>query len=378
MAGWGTGANGMTASHSINGAGDDWRPYDCNVFSINQAGDAQGGFADFYLTLPAEVGKWYESSAYLGLHRCDAQIYCAFLDAGGNYIHAPAAGSTAAQGAGGQILTGYSRPAIKAQAPAGTTRVQFIARKLPTYPGQGDSWMFMAKPQLKEVNAAATSPSPYSPSGNTATVAVAAAAAADAQGKTAAYWQVNSAVPGQRAQLTVWANNGGAGVDIVGNVRISGDLMVDGSINGAKIVNGAVVTDKIANQAVSKTNYAQLSAPGIDVPTNSEVALYTTTFVKDVASSDIEFECSLAMTATAFNLWMRIYVDGNVSWFRRLNVPGMGASTGSDFMSSRYRISGLSAGSHTISFRVFNNFPTGGQALNVGEGSNFQITEVKK
>ncbi|QOT72832.1 hypothetical protein H5V43_06890 [Sphingobium fuliginis] len=204
--------------------------------------------------------------------------------------------------------------------------------------------------------------------GHTASLTTQSGAIATLQGRTSAFWQVD-AVAGGRAQLKVYADaNGGGGVDIVGDVRISGNLVVDGTIS----------TGKITNQAVSKTNYAQLSAPGIDVPTNSEVALYTTTFVKDEGASDIEFECSLAMTATAFNLWMRIYVDGGVSWFRRLNVPGMGASTGSDFMSSRYRISGLSAGSHTISFRVFNNFPTGGQALNVGEGSNFQITEVKK
>ena len=77
------------------------------------------------------------------------------------------------------------------------------------------------------------------------------AAATDAFGRTRAYMQVLAAVPGSRAQLTVWADNAGAGVDIVGNVAISGGLLVDGTINGVKLQDLAVQTAKIANYAVN-------------------------------------------------------------------------------------------------------------------------------
>lgn len=51
------------------------------------------------------------------------------------------------------------------------------------------------------------------------------------QGRTAAFWQV-TAVAGGRAQLTVYADaNGGAGVDIVGDLRVSGDVLIGGTVN---------------------------------------------------------------------------------------------------------------------------------------------------
>lgn len=59
-------------------------------------------------------------------------------------------------------------------------------------------------------------------------------AVANINGKVAAYWQVQAVAGNNRAQMTVHADaNGGAGVDIVGDVRFSG-----GNANGTCIVNG--------------------------------------------------------------------------------------------------------------------------------------------
>lgn len=53
----------------------------------------------------------------------------------------------------------------------------------------------------------------------------------DMQGRTSAYWKVE-AVAGGRAQLKVYADaNGGGGVDIGGDLRVNGNVMVTGSIN---------------------------------------------------------------------------------------------------------------------------------------------------
>lgn len=87
-----------------------------------------------------------------------------------------------------------------------------------------------------------------------ATVSVQAGAIAQAQGdaddalaKLVAYWQV-TAVSGGRAKLRVYADsNGGGGVDIEGDVRISGNLIVDGTIVNSKLPNTVIDQPKLAN-----------------------------------------------------------------------------------------------------------------------------------
>lgn len=60
-------------------------------------------------------------------------------------------------------------------------------------------------------------------------------------GKTGAFWQTLAVAGNNRAQLSIFADaNAGAGVDIVGDVAISGSLVVGGSITTGKIQNNAV------------------------------------------------------------------------------------------------------------------------------------------
>jgi hypothetical protein len=60
-------------------------------------------------------------------------------------------------------------------------------------------------------------------------------------GKLNAYWQVESVAGNNRAQLTVHADaNGGAGVDIVGDVAISGNLLVSGTVTTSALVANSV------------------------------------------------------------------------------------------------------------------------------------------
>ena len=164
---------------------------------------------------------------------------------------------------------------MKVTTPANTADLLLLVRKENTYAGQPDSWLMFARPQIKEVSANAQGPVPYSPSDNRAAVEVIAAAASDAYNRTRAFWQVNAATPGQRAQLTVWADNAGAGVDIVGNVAISGNLLVDGTINGQKIGGGAVDTAKIATEAVTKSYFAALASPIVSAGVGAATTVLT-------------------------------------------------------------------------------------------------------
>lgn len=67
------------------------------------------------------------------------------------------------------------------------------------------------------------------------------------QGRTAAYWSTTAVANGNRAQLTIRADQGGGGVDIIGDVSISGNLLVSGSVQTRNIAEGAV-NDLLAMQ----------------------------------------------------------------------------------------------------------------------------------
>lgn len=72
--------------------------------------------------------------------------------------------------------------------------------------------------------------------GTAATVTTQAGTIAGLQARTAAYWRTTAVAGNNRAQITISADaNAGAGVDIIGDVSISGDLLVGGSIQSAKM-----------------------------------------------------------------------------------------------------------------------------------------------
>jgi len=83
--------------------------------------------------------------------------------------------------------------------------------------------------------------------GTAAIVTQQAGSLVDLRGRTAAYWRTTAVAGNNRAQITISADaNAGAGVDIIGDVSISGNLLVSGS----------VVTDRIAPNAVSSIGAA--------------------------------------------------------------------------------------------------------------------------
>lgn len=82
-----------------------------------------------------------------------------------------------------------------------------------------------------------------------ASVTTQATAITTLQGRTAAFWNV-TAVAGGRAQLSVFADaNGGAGVDIVGDLKVNGNLLVTGTVNSTQL--GANAASSGANDYVA-------------------------------------------------------------------------------------------------------------------------------
>lgn len=306
----------------------NWRPIGEHALYIQQTDNNSGVYGEYTTYMPCEVGKYYEGSLYTGLHRAPATLYVLPVDASGNWmVSQGASASIPAAYAGGPDLSSWGRPFVKiGPIPAGARQIVILARKSGTTSGN-DSYLFLCRPQLKEVTATTQGPSVYSPSANWATVEQTSAAATDAWSRTRAYWQVNAAVPGQRAQLTVYADNGGAGVDIVGNVSISGNLVVDGSIwAGSKLIDGSINTQKVAdNQITSPTvfyNGAQISAAANTWTKISEVTL--TTIGKPVLlNTCAAVRMSNTGTATITACTLRILRNGVEIY----SVPGLSQMT---------------------------------------------------
>lgn len=138
---------------------------------------------------------------------------------------------------------------------AGTTGRRYTFRKLVSSPTNGNtSWAFYCmtswggfdptmpvktlkwhrcsiRPATPQEIESATVLAPLS-----ATVSTHSSAIALLNGYTEARWVTTAVAGSGRAQLAIFANaNGGGGVDIVGDVKIDGDLLVTGSVSSSEL-----------------------------------------------------------------------------------------------------------------------------------------------
>lgn len=155
---------------SVNLAGADWHPQGVNCLVLRQAGvSAPGGYADVSGTdIAVAPGVWYEFSAYSGAHRCNLDLYVAWINASGaavGYSGFSPATRNYQEASGGNAISGYKRLFAVGQAPAGTTRARFVFRKSGTLT-PSDSYMFWCMPYFGVATGPnQTQPSPWSPPG---------------------------------------------------------------------------------------------------------------------------------------------------------------------------------------------------------------------
>ncbi len=116
--------------------------------------------------------------------------------------------------------------------------------------------------------------------GTAATVTTQAGTIAGLQARTAAYWRTTAVAGNNRAQITISADaNAGAGVDIIGDVSISGNLLVSGS----------VVTDRIALNGVTNTvAIAGMSGGGVSAADTGESGRLTITSTGGTMKVDVQ------------------------------------------------------------------------------------------
>lgn len=129
-------------------------------------------------------------------------------------------------------------------------------------------------------------------------------------GKTAAYWSVESVAGNNRAQLTVHADaNAGAGVDIIGDVSISGDLLVEGT----------VTSNAIAPHAISDGDL--VSSPSQTFGT-SPVGITYTAYTVSAWLTPLTYSFTLTSAARVgfIAVWKQVYTNQAQNYAARLNL----------------------------------------------------------
>lgn len=127
------------------------------AFDVHVAGPQP----DNYITVVP--GQKYILSVHLQGHRCNARLGIAwFNSAGSNFSESGTENFVLPQGAA-ESLDQYLRPALVATAPAGAMYCLVFVRKLNTYAGQTESWLWIAAPQFEPASANQTVPSAYVP-----------------------------------------------------------------------------------------------------------------------------------------------------------------------------------------------------------------------
>jgi hypothetical protein len=286
--GWTFSGDASKHSYGRDPAGDGFRPAPEHVLGIYENIPNGDYWADYISDwVPCVAGQWYQGSAYIATQRCNARPKVQWADGNGTFIgDAPTPDFIDTQRPSAPVLESYSRLWTgPVQAPSGAAKMRLDIQKTgyfidPTY---ADSWMWFCRPMLAEATQTQTVPTAYEPGGAAASLAatrarvedVATAAAnatgavaertgtleanygslsgrvstvegvaATAAGRTAAYWQTTAVAGDDRAQLTIYADNGAgghhAGVNITGNVSIDGNLLVNGSVSTNEIANAAV------------------------------------------------------------------------------------------------------------------------------------------
>lgn len=241
-------------------------------------------------------------------------------------------------------------------------------------------------------------PSPSTPYTAEAQLTVASQASTDAYGRTRSYWSV-TAVAGGRAQLTVFSDsNGGGGVDIVGNVRITGSLITTGTIIANRFLTDAGV-DLAAIVPASLNTSSYTSGGGTNMPISlsspntlgpngngTYVLAATAPLTTDSAGDGMFFNATVVCSSgTARGRIYLQYSYDNVNWanaqttYTQSGEPGRLGNAGQGTNTGTYSISGEETGhggGTTVYWRMLGQ-QSAAQSLGDGTaGTNWTVTSA--
>lgn len=201
---------------------DDWAVVadESRTAEVHVRGNSdQGGYACIVQTVPVVGGKWYQFSAFTGVHRSSRHIYSIWWnDVNGNRIANSSKDIT--MWAGGKKLSDYYNGYFNTQAPANAVSASFELG----CGGGSDVYMFMTRASICQVANEQSALVPWSPSS--------AGVASQLKTQTATIQQQAQTIDGIQAKWTVKINNNGyaAGFGLIStpnNGAIVSAFMVD-------------------------------------------------------------------------------------------------------------------------------------------------------
>lgn len=212
---------------------------------------------------------------FSGSGHCYTEIV--WLDGAGNWI-AQVSGSPNNSGHDFNP-TDAGRNVHKLTATAPSNATQAVAR-LVHYKADGSSVNVIGWRQVKFEQGSVMTP--YS---NEASVTTLVESVTQLNGKTSAYWQVDSVAGSGRAQLRVHADaNGGGGVDIIGDLGVSGNGIFAGTINP---------------EALALQRFVKRVGPTSLGATNNTGTLYSATLGETMANGSYLLEGTVGFTYTS-------------------------------------------------------------------------------
>ncbi|OBR79163.1 hypothetical protein A7D35_01010 [Xanthomonas arboricola] len=197
-----------------------WVPGGCYALEIQRSPNPNlyGDFVVQSAGMSAEPGKRYCASSYAGRQRCAGEVGIAFYNADDQMLESQFSESFNA--AGGNTLSAYDRRGVFRTAPTGTVRVRMLIRMRAPYDNssQFGPVMWIVKPAINEVAAAATVIPPWAPSA------------------TAIDFKYASATQSLQTRVTI-AENGVASYQ----ASYTWALDVNGKVIGMRSVNNGVI-----------------------------------------------------------------------------------------------------------------------------------------
>ncbi|ENN85573.1 Fibronectin type III domain protein [Rhizobium freirei PRF 81] len=192
--------------------------------------------------VPCVPGEWFETTAYVSAHRCQVELYIAWIGADGTEVGYSSTGSNTNNAIAGDANNPdlWLRLRVTGAAPANAVAASILIRKRDTQAGGADSYAFINKPMLCRIPAGATEATPWSDGGIVLITSGGIVANAVTAGKIAA----NAVTAG-----TIAANAVTAGT-IAANAVTAGTIAA-GAVSAAQIAAGAITTDKLAAGSVS-------------------------------------------------------------------------------------------------------------------------------
>ncbi|AGB71727.1 MULTISPECIES: phage tail protein [Rhizobium] len=202
--------------------------------------DGDGLPGSLPLAVPCAAGEWLELTAYISAHRCKVEMRIQWVRADGTVTGytAPAANDGIAGSSTNPDL--WLRLRVAGAAPADAVAAALHLRKLDTYNGQTDSYMFVNKPMLCRIPAGATEATPWSDGG----IVLITGGGIIANAVTADKIAANAVTAGKIATNAVTAGT------IAANAVAAGTIAA-GAVSAAQIAVGAIMADKLGAGSVS-------------------------------------------------------------------------------------------------------------------------------